>query len=82
MCIRDRIGELYRMLFDEEPVFDAIHAGLECGLLSEKIPNLDCVSFGPDNFDIHTPRERLSISSTEKIWILLVEFLKSWKEET
>lgn len=80
--LRTKIGELYRTLFDEEPVFDAIHAGLECGLLSEKIPNLDCVSFGPDNFDIHTPRERLSISSTEKIWILLVEFLKSWKEET
>ncbi len=77
--LRTRIAELYRSLFEEEPVFEAIHAGLECGLLSEKIPDLDCVSFGPNNYDIHTPRERLSISSTEKIWILLTEFLKSWK---
>ena len=57
-------------------MFEAIHAGLECGILSGKIADLDCVSFGPNNFDIHTPKERLSISSTEKVWKLIVEFLK------
>ena len=61
------------------PVFEAIHAGLECGILSGKIKDLDCVSFGPNNYDIHTPKERLSISSTEKVWKLLVAFLKKCK---
>ena len=45
----------------------------------EKIKNLDCVSFGPDNFDIHTPKERLSISSTGRVWDFIVEFLKQAK---
>ena len=74
--IRETISSVYKELFNEEPVFEAIHAGLECGILSGKIANLDCVSFGPNNYDIHTPKERLSISSTEKVWKLLVEFLK------
>ena len=77
--MRDTIAEVYRDLFGEEPVFEAIHAGLECGLLSEKIKNLDCVSFGPNNYDIHTPKERLSISSTERVWKLIVEYLKRAK---
>lgn len=77
--IRDTISSVYRELFDEEPVFEAIHAGLECGLLSGKIKDLDCVSFGPNNYDIHTPKERLSISSTERVWNLIVEFLKRCK---
>ena len=61
------------------PKVEAIHAGLECGLLSEKIKDLDCVSFGPDNFDIHTPKERLSISSTGRVWDFIVEFLRQAK---
>ena len=65
--------------FGKEAIFEAIHAGLECGLFSEKIPNLDCVSFGPMNYDIHTPKERLSISSTERMWKLIVEYLKRAK---
>lgn len=77
--IRATISAVYQELFDEEPVFEAIHAGLECGILSGKIANLDCVSFGPNNYDIHTPKERLSISSTEKVWKLLKEFLKRCK---
>lgn len=77
--IRDTISAIYEELFHEEPVFEAIHAGLECGILSGKIADLDCVSFGPNNYDIHTPKERLSISSTEKVWKLLVEFLKRCK---
>ncbi len=74
--LRETISEVYSDLFDEEAVFEAIHAGLECGILSGKIADLDCVSFGPNNYDIHTPKERLSISSTEKVWKLLKEFLK------
>lgn len=74
--VRTEIAAVYKNLFGEEPVFEAIHAGLECGIFSEKIKDLDCVSFGPNNYDIHTPKERLSISSTERMWRLILEFLK------
>ena len=77
--MRDLMADVYEELFGEKPVVKAIHAGLECGLLSEKIKDLDCVSFGPDNFDIHTPKERLSISSTGRVWDFIVEFLKQAK---
>lgn len=77
--IRQQVSKVYTELFKKEPVFEAIHAGLECGMLSDKIPGLDAVSFGPNNFDIHTPKERLSISSTERVYNFLVELLKSMK---
>ena len=77
--VRPKIAKVYKELFGKEPVFNAIHAGLECGILSDKIPNLDCVSFGPTNYDIHTPKERLSISSTERYWNFLVKFLEEAK---
>jgi dipeptidase D len=77
--VRNDIASSYKELFGKEPVFEAIHAGLECGIFSEKLPGLDCVSFGPDNLDIHTPKERLSISSTERMWRLILEFLKKSK---
>ena len=70
---------VYDKLFGAQPQVRSIHAGLECGILSGKIKDLDCVSFGPNNYDIHTPKERLSISSTEKVWKLLVAFLKKCK---
>lgn len=75
--LREKIAGVYREMYGKEPVFEAIHAGLECGILSEKIPDLDAVSFGPDNFDIHTPKERLSISSARRVWEFLVRFLES-----
>lgn len=74
--VRELVTEVYEDLYGKKPKIEAIHAGLECGILSEKIENLDCVSFGPDNFDIHTPKERLSISSTERVWKFILEFLK------
>lgn len=77
--LRPQIAKVYKQLYGKDPVFETIHAGLECGLLSEKIKNLDCVSFGPDNSDIHTPKERLSISSTGRVWDFIVEFLRQAK---
>ena len=77
--LRPQVAKVYKQLYGKEPVFETIHAGLECGLLSEKIKDLDCVSFGPDNFDIHTPKERLSISSTGRVWDFIVEFLRQAK---
>ena len=55
--VRELVLDVYRDLYQKGPKIEAIHAGLECGILSEKIENLDCVSFGPDNFDIHTPKK-------------------------
>ena len=74
--LRDTMVETYRAMFGKEPVVAAIHAGLECGLLSEKMPGLDCVSIGPDMQDIHTSRERLHIASTQRTWEFLQEVLK------
>jgi dipeptidase D len=75
--LRDTMVRVYRQMFGSEPQVVAIHAGLECGLLNEKLPGLDCVSMGPDIADIHTSRERLDIASTERVWKFLLEVLKA-----
>ncbi len=67
--------ESYRKLFDAEPKVRAIHAGLECGLFLEKYPHLDMISIGPQMYGVHSPDERLSISSTQKCWKWLVDIL-------
>ncbi len=77
--LREEIVASYKAVYGKEPEFTAIHAGLECGILSEKIDDLDCVSFGPANYDIHTPQERLNIESTERVWNFLVEYLRQAK---
>ena len=74
--LRDTMVSVYRDMFQKEPEVVAIHAGLECGLLSQKLPGLDCVSLGPDMKDIHTSRERLNIASTKRTWEFLLEVLK------
>lgn len=77
--VRDQVASIYKEMFGKEPVFEAIHAGLECGMFAGKIDQMDAVSFGPDNFDIHTPKERLSISSTGRVYSFLTELLRSMK---
>jgi len=67
----------YKTLFHSEPNIRAIHAGLECGLFLEKYPNLDMISIGPQMYGVHSPDERLSISSTQKCWKWLIEILKN-----
>lgn len=74
--LRNTMVEVYREMFYEEPQVVAIHAGLECGILSDKLPGLDCVSIGPEMHDIHTSRERLGIASTKRTWEFLLEVLK------
>ena len=73
----DTMVRVYREMFAQEPKVEAIHAGLECGLFSQKLPGLDCVSIGPQMYDIHTTRERLEIASTERVWKFLLEVLKN-----
>ena len=75
--LRDTMVSVYRKMFQKEPQVVAIHAGLECGLLSEKLPGLDCVSIGPEMHDIHTSRERLGIASVARTWEFILEILKS-----
>ncbi len=69
----------YEDITGKEPIIMALHAGLECGLLLDKIPNAEAISFGPNMYDVHTPNEHLSISSTENTWKYLIEILKSMK---
>ena len=75
--LRDTMVKVYKDMYHADPQVVAIHAGLECGLLSEKLPGLDCVSIGPEMHDIHTSRERLGIASTERTWNFLLEVLKT-----
>ena len=76
--LRDTMIRVYRDMFGKDAKVMAIHAGLECGLLGEKIPNLDCVSIGPSMQDIHTSREKLDIASTRRTWEFLLEVLKAF----
>ena len=66
--LRDTCCEVYRELYEKDAKVVAIHAGLECGIFSGKIEGLDCISLGPDGYDIHTTEERLSISSTARVF--------------
>ena len=75
-ALRETMIRVYRRMFEKEPQVVAIHAGLECGLLGEKLPGLDCVSIGPEMHDIHTSREKLGIASTERTWNFVMEVLK------
>ncbi|MGN0342954.1 MAG: aminoacyl-histidine dipeptidase [Roseburia sp.] len=72
---REKMIQIYRELFGTEPKVEAIHAGVECGILAGKLPDLDCISMGPDILDVHTPAERLSISSTERMWRFILAVL-------
>ncbi len=73
--LREKMIALYEEMYGETPAVEAIHAGLECGLLANKIRDLDCVSFGPNMTNIHTTEETLSISSTERVWNYLLALL-------
>lgn len=68
--------ETYKELFNKDPQVLGIHAGLECGLFSEKYPNLDMVSFGPTLRGVHSPDERLLIPTVQMVWNHLLEILK------
>ncbi len=74
--LRADMVRIYQEMFGKEVKVEALHAGLECGIMISKIPQLDCVSFGPNIYDIHTTKERLSISSAARMWEYLLEILK------
>lgn len=70
----------YEKLYSKEAKVKAIHAGLECGLFLEKYPNLDMISIGPDMTDVHSPDEKMKISSVGKFWDFLVKILENAPE--
>ena len=77
--IRPIVADAFEKVYGVRPEVTTIHAGLECGLLSGKKPELDCVSFGPNMIGVHSINERLEIASTEKVWKVLQEILKQCK---
>lgn len=77
--LREVFQNVYKKMYGKEAIIQAIHAGLECGLFSEKMPDCDMISFGPDMFDVHTPDEKVSISSVNRCWEFLKEVLKELK---
>ncbi len=77
--IRPIVANAFEKVYGRKTNISTIHAGLECGILSGKKPELDCVSFGPQMYDIHSFNERLSIESTQRIWEVVKEILKQCK---
>lgn len=79
-ALRDLMSALFAELYGKRPELQAIHAGLECGILCGKISGLDCVSIGPALADVHTPRERFSIASVRRTWEYVTQALGRMRE--
>lgn len=78
--LRDLVADVYEQQNGKKAIVQAIHAGLECGIFMGKLPGLDCISFGPNLKDIHTPRERMEVASVERTWKMICEVLRRAKE--
>lgn len=77
--LRDIMAQVYTEMYGNSPKISTIHAGLECGILSEKLPNTDMISIGPTMYAVHTPNEKLDIASVERCWQYLLLVLKNLK---
>ncbi len=75
--LREAISKVYFEKYNTEAKIITIHAGLECGIFSDKIEGLDCISMGPTAYDIHTPEERLSIQSAVRVFEFITELIKN-----
>ena len=78
--LRELVADTYERQTGKKPVIEAIHAGLECGVLIGKMPDLDCISLGPDLQEIHTVRERMNVASVGRTYALVCEVLRRAKE--
>ena len=74
--MREDAARIFEQMYGKAPKIEAIHAGLECGILAGKIKDLDGISIGPDMIGIHTFEEKLSISSTKRVYEFVLEVLK------
>jgi len=79
--ILQKASEVYKQINGSEPKIEIIHAGLECGLIGEKYPNMDMLSIGPNLADVHSPDEKCQISSVERVFHFLTELLKNIPEK-
>lgn len=77
--VKELVDQSYRKLFKDSPRFEAIHAGLECGLILEKYPDMDMISVGPTIIGNHAPGEKIQISTVQKFWDLLLDVLVAEK---
>ena len=77
--LRETAVAVYRELYGKAPEVNVVHGGLECGILAEKLPGLDVISYGPDIPQIHTVQEKMSISSVARVWDFTLELLKRLK---
>lgn len=75
--LRNKIVKIYKELFNKDLEICTIHAGVECGLFTDKISNMDAISMGPNIFDIHTPNEHLDIDSVKRTWEFLVKIIET-----
>lgn len=73
--IKDIALSVYKKITGDDAKIEAIHAGLECGILKRVLPEVDMISFGPNLYDVHTPSEHLSISSVDRTWKFLKELI-------
>ena len=78
-ALREIYCDTYFEVFGTQPRVKAIHAGLECGVFTGNIEGFDCISVGPEMHDVHTTQERLSISSTQKMYELIIKILEKLK---
>lgn len=79
--LREKMIRVYEACYGSSPEVTAIHAGLECGILLEKKKDLDCISFGPDIYDIHTTKERMPVYSVKRTWEYLLAILAEKENE-
>ena len=74
--LRHHLSKVYHGMYNKEAHVKALHAGLECGIFAQSIPDMDMISIGPNMQSIHSPEERLSISSVQRIWEFLLKVLE------
>lgn len=78
-AVREIFVDEYKKMFLKSPEFEIAHAGLECGIFSKKIENIDAISFGPNLYDVHTTKEKADIMSIDRTWSFLLAVLKKFK---
>jgi len=79
--VRDTAIEIYEEIFNKKPLITAVHAGLECGYINKKLKDVDMISFGPDQYDVHTTNEHISIQSIKNVWVFLLKLLERLAKE-
>ncbi|MCD4701637.1 MAG: aminoacyl-histidine dipeptidase, partial [Candidatus Aegiribacteria sp.] len=73
----EKLIDIYTEVFGHEPQVESIHAGLECGIIGDRIGGMDMISMGPDIRDVHIPGERVSISSLQRFWKFFLSLLET-----